>query len=489
MSITDNDTKFDGTNGDTTHPTTIRKLFLCRYLFYLDKKALSKLKILCIGGENIDNQIKKMVKAKKKWNTLWKAVRKGCQKMYNFIKKGAKLKDPNKGKPSKRNTKKYKKWLEIPEENKKVKNYFEEKKKNMKKAFTNFSETLFPSSGGGDEHKIANKIFNFFTTKRLSSSEEEAAADAAVVAASTSSTTSTAAAVTPILPVSLLKQWGLEEKQAELNRAVMGLNTELNVIITHQLVMGGGGKNKNLKFVQSGGYLSMELLKMTLEGIMVGEDDYDNNFSTLYLFLQKMYEIAASDEEEDKDDEDDETTKQDGEDDDNYEQRMGDMIKTIENKLYITLTKMKINSDCFYESLIEDIYENIQGEIRFVDIIDGPQSTSFTTENAQQTASATPTKQSSSETKTSSPSRTVRKRPKQPTKAFEINEDSGDKLKNWDMNLTIENIKVFNKQFSENIKEDDYFAPYYGTLYEDYSGPSKKNVPDFFKFQINGDDV
>ena len=29
---------------------------------------------------------------------------------------------------------------------------------------------------------------------------------------------------------------------------------------------------------------------------------------------------------------------------------------------------MKINSDCFYESLIEDIYENFQGEISFADL-------------------------------------------------------------------------------------------------------------------------
>ena len=184
LGITDDNTRFDGKD-EFTHPQTIRKLFLCRYLFYLDRKALSKLKILCIGGENIDNQIKKMVKAKKKWNTLWKAVRRGCKKMYNFIKKGPQQKDSTKGEPSKRNAKKYKKWLKIPEENIKVREYFEKKKKKMKEAFANFSRILFPD---GDKDKIAPKIFNFFTTKRLSSSEAEDQADAAAV-------TATAAAV------------------------------------------------------------------------------------------------------------------------------------------------------------------------------------------------------------------------------------------------------------------------------------------------------
>ena len=76
--------------------------------------------------------------------------------------------------------------------------------------------------------------------------------------------------------------------------------------------MVGGGKNKNLKFVQSGGSLTTQLLKMTFEGIIVDEDDYNNNLSTLYPFLQKMYEIAASDEDEGEDDEEVEDDKTGG---------------------------------------------------------------------------------------------------------------------------------------------------------------------------------
>jgi len=481
----DSTTKFDGTNGDPTHPKTIRKLFLCRYLFYLDKKALAKLKILCIGGENIDNQIKKMVKAKKRWNTLWKSVRKGCRKMYKFIKikfVATNMYKPQTNKPSKRAINLYKEWEKIPEQNKNNKDIFEATKTLMKDAFNTFSRTLFP---GGDENNIANKIFTFFTTKRLSSSSSSStsstsssstSSSSSSTSSSSSSTSSTIAAdaVTPILPVSLLKQWGLENKQAELASAVMDLNTKLNVIIdTYRGAMDGGGKNKNLKFVQSGGFMSKELLKMTLEGIMVGKDDYDNNFSTLYLFLQKMYEFAASGDDGGEDDETGEGEKQEDEDDNNYEQMMIDNTTTIEKKLYITLTKMKINSDCFYESLIEDIYENIQGEIRLEEYGE--------TNSPPGSPPTTPT----SDTKELTQPQTVRQHQKQ-QKPFKLDRD---KLKNWDMNLTIQNVKDFNKLISEDIERGDYFASYGGTFYAEYSGPDNVIVPDFFKFQINGDDV
>ena len=323
----------------------IWNLFLCRYLFYLDDKALRDIKILLVGGQDIvevqrkiDAENENLTKVFKKINDMVvKTVRVEEEifkiniakesfkntsmrsKAIRVLKKLAKkIKDHMK--------EKRKKWKERKEKNKNIYKYFKKEIKNT----SIISKRYF------------DRIYNFIISNNKQISPK----------------------------ISWLSHFGVN------NDDISKLNIIADTMGNMKKNQGGGGKK--LKFIQSGGGISQTDADDLLGGMLIFNGELQVNKASIYLV--QLFEINSELNRDLKrvfeEDMEDLTGKNDAYDKEEKEQEEEDLMRSWHEifgpdglinkyvkKLQLHINTLKTNNENFYNICLNDIYKNINNKL------------------------------------------------------------------------------------------------------------------------------